>query len=67
MYEAIQQTSGYVVRAVPDDAKFPIIMFDESGEPAYSALPYGSEIELDSGEASLLSTLMMVIRVFLLP
>lgn len=26
-------------------------MFDESGEPAYSALPYGSEIELDSGEA----------------
>lgn len=51
MYEAIQQTSGYVVRAVPDDAKFPIIMFDESGEPAYSALPYGSEIELDSGEA----------------
>ncbi|HCT7333751.1 TPA: hypothetical protein OUI64_004619, partial [Escherichia coli] len=51
VYEAIQQTSGYVVRAVPDDAKFPIIMFDESGEPAYSALPYGSEIELDSGEA----------------
>ncbi|ELT4224906.1 hypothetical protein R8196_005619, partial [Escherichia coli] len=35
VYEAIQQTSGYVVRAVPDDAKFPIIMFDESGEPAY--------------------------------
>ncbi len=31
VYEAIQQTSGYVVRAVPDDAKFPIIMFDESG------------------------------------
>ncbi|EPA7380537.1 hypothetical protein [Escherichia coli] len=51
VYEAIQQTSGYVVRAVPDDAKFPIIMFDESGEPAYTALPYGSEIELDSGEA----------------
>ena len=51
VYEAIQQTSGYVVRAVPDDAKFPIIMFDESGEPANSALPYGSEIELDSGEA----------------
>ncbi|EAV1590973.1 hypothetical protein ACEZ6Q_004449 [Salmonella enterica] len=51
VYEAVEQTAGYVVRVVADDAKFPIITFDEFGVPAYSALPFGSEVDLDSGEA----------------
>ena len=66
VYEAIQQSSGDVVRAVPDDAKFPIIMFDESGEPAYSACHTVLKLNLIAAKP-LLSTLMMVIRVFLLP
>jgi hypothetical protein len=51
IYEAVEQTSGYVVRVVADDAKFPIVTFNEKCEPAYDALPYGSEVQLDSGEA----------------
>ncbi|HDT4319384.1 TPA: hypothetical protein QHN47_004434 [Klebsiella aerogenes] len=51
VFEAVEQTSGYVVRVVADDAKFPIITFNDKCEPAYDALPYGSEIQLDSGEA----------------
>ncbi|ECA5218880.1 hypothetical protein ELR74_18630 [Salmonella enterica subsp. enterica serovar Bareilly] len=50
VYEAVEQTSGYVVRVVPDDAKFPVITFDDKMTPAYNALQFGSEVELDSGE-----------------
>lgn len=51
VYEAVQQTSGYIVRAVPADAKFPILLFDEKGAVSQSALAYGNEVELDSGQA----------------
>lgn len=35
---------------VPDDAKFPIITFDDKMTSSYNALPFGSEVELDSCE-----------------
>ncbi|EFL9618786.1 hypothetical protein HZ84_003999 [Escherichia coli] len=54
VYEAVQQTDGYVVRVVPDDAKFPIISFTKESSstgvnnavPSNSALAYGQKTEL---------------------
>ena len=58
VYEAVQQTNGYVVRVVPDDAKFPVIIFsyekDSTGKTVIShtttALTYGADIKLTDGQ-----------------
>lgn len=58
VYEAVQQTNGYVVRVVADDAKFPVIIFsyekDSDGNYTISqtttALTYGSDVELTDNQ-----------------
>ncbi|WP_147200779.1 hypothetical protein [Pantoea sp. CCBC3-3-1] len=58
VYEAVQQTDGYVFRVVPEDAKFPLVIFsyekDSSGKYTISystsALAYGADIELTEGQ-----------------
>ncbi|RAU45288.1 hypothetical protein DBY68_016875 [Pseudocitrobacter sp. RIT415] len=54
VFEAVQQTDGYVVRVVPEDAKFPTISFskesastgDVNAVTATDALAYGQSVEL---------------------
>lgn len=58
VHEAVQLTDGYVVRVVPETAKYPIIIFSftkvEGGSYTIShtttALPYGAEPELKDGQ-----------------
>ena len=53
VYEAIQQTSGYVVRVVAADAKFPWIAFSLKSAAInmeYGASVYGAAPELDSDQ-----------------
>ena len=53
VYEAVQQTSGYVVRVVPEDAKYPFIAFGESNSAVavtYGANVYATDLELASDQ-----------------
>jgi hypothetical protein len=54
VYEALQQTDGYVVRVVPADAKRPVIYFsaDSAGKitATYGAVAFDADIELDSDQ-----------------
>ncbi|QCR38737.1 hypothetical protein [Nissabacter sp. SGAir0207] len=53
VYEAVQETDGYAVRVVADDAKFPVIIFSKAdGDISHSttALTYGTEVELTGNQ-----------------
>lgn len=58
VHEAVQITDGYVVRVVPEDAKFPVITFTtesastgvKNAVPAKTALTYSEKVALEDGQ-----------------
>ncbi|PLR29273.1 hypothetical protein CYR55_22865, partial [Chimaeribacter californicus] len=53
VYEAVQETDGYVVRVVADDAKYPVITFSYADgviTHTTSALAYGTKVELTGSQ-----------------